>query len=518
MRLSGRLPWLAMFAYCVGVHILMLRISCPGCPTSVLAAEQAGFTDITETSGVAALVDDQYAAHPQWWLSGLHLVDLDTDGNLDLFLSTHGRGPALAVLGDGAGRFARAAGDYPSSEIHLAYDSDEDGKVDLTMTHQDGGGQWWHNRSRPGRLDFRATGITRGTNTARRQAMIDINRDGHADWLRGTGRGILFDFGNGRGGFVSNSRMLAVAAGRAEVLCLPQDVDGDGDMDLLTEWGHYENANGTSRILCNDGRMHFADVTAAAGLPQEALSIKGTGDVDQDGDPDLICLKRRQTFAIYLNDGSGHFTEKAGAVRGVEKGAAMASWGIAVTTDFDNDGLADILANGKHFLKILRGVGGGSFQYMNAVWDIRDLSASSVDDGLCFGDFDNDGDLDIVGYASIDGQRRIAVYRNDLPARNWLRVRPVGRAGNRPAAGAIIRVCEPATGRLLWREQVAIYDSQSASSYYAAAQTERHFGLGSRTHVDVSVEFYPSGAVVWKRGGRGGQTLAVEEPEETPGP
>ena len=94
------------------------------------------------------------------------------------------------------GRFVKASGSYPSSEIHLAYDSDEDGKVDLTMTHQDGGGQWWRNRSQPGKLDFEATGIMRGTNTARRQAMIDINRDGEVGWLRGMGKGILCDFGD----------------------------------------------------------------------------------------------------------------------------------------------------------------------------------------------------------------------------------------------------------------------------------------------------------------------------------
>ena len=513
MRPSRLLPWLATVACCAGISDPVSKTVGGDASASVLADEQPAFTDVTAACGVATLVDDHYAANPQWWLSGLHLVDLDGDGNLDLFLSSHGRGPALAGLGDGAGRFAKAAGTYPSSEIHLAYDSDEDGRVDLTMTYQDGGGQWWRNRCRPGKLDFQPTGITRGTNTARRQAMIDVNRDGNVDWLRGTGKGILFDFGDGKGGFAANSRMLSVTEGRAEVLCLPQDVDGDGDIDLLAEWGHYGNADGTSRILRNDGRMNFVDVTAAAGLPQEATSIKGTGDVDQDGDPDLICLKRRQTFAIYLNDGSGHFTEKDGAVRGVKKGAALASWGIAVTTDFDNDGVADVLVNGKYFLKIFRGTGGGSFQYMNEAWGIRDLSASSVDDGLCFGDVDGDGDLDVVGYTSIDGQRRIAVYRNDLPARNWLRVRPVGRSGNRGAAGAIIRVYEPGAQRLIWYEQVAIYDSQSAASYYALAQTERHFGLGNRTSVDLSVQFYPSGSVVWKRGVSARQTVDVREQE-----
>jgi hypothetical protein len=511
MKPSRSLPWLATLACCAGVHVRVSTIVGADASASPLAAEQPAFTDVTDVSGVATLVENYYAAHPQWWLSGLHLVDLDADGNLDLFLSSHGRGPSLVALGDGAGRFIKASGAYPSSEIHLAYDSDEDGKVDLTMTYQDGGGQWWRNRSQPGRLDFQATGITRGTNTARRQAMIDINRDGHVDWLRGAGKGILFDFGDGKGGFSSRSRMLPVTEGRAEVLCLPQDIDDDGDIDLLAEWGHYGNVDGTSRILSNDGRMNFTDVTASAGLPQEAVSIKGTGDFDQDGDPDLICLKRRRQFAIYLNDGNGRFTEKDGAVLGVNKGASMASWGIAVATDFDNDGVADILVNGKYFLKILRGTGGGSFQYMNDTWGIRDLSASSVDDGLCFGDVDGDGDLDVVGYTSIEGQRRIAIYRNDLPPRNWLRVRPFGRNGNRGAAGAIVRVYEPGTQHLIWYEQIAIYDSQSAASYYGLAQTERHFGLGARTRVDVSVQFYPSGSMAKERGVSSGQTLAVQE-------
>src|SRR5437763_415431 len=67
-----------------------------------------GFTDITKESGIADLVSEKYAKHPKWWLSGLHLVDLDGDGKLDLFLSAHGGGGALAALNDGKGRFSLA--------------------------------------------------------------------------------------------------------------------------------------------------------------------------------------------------------------------------------------------------------------------------------------------------------------------------------------------------------------------------------------------------------------------------
>src|SRR5262249_44335028 len=145
--------------------------------------------------------------------------------------------------------------------------------------------------------------------------------------------------------------------------------------------------------------------------------------------------------ALYLNDGKGHFQKSDGALVGMEQASMprYVSWGLAVVTDFDNDGIPDILWNGRNFLWLLRGTAEGKFVYMNKAWGIEDKSAASVDDGLCFGDIDGDGDLDIIGYTgSLDHQRKVKVYRNDLPAKNWIRVRPIGAAGNRGAAGAKI--------------------------------------------------------------------------------
>ena len=133
---------------------------------------------------------------------------------------------------------------------------------------------------------------------------------------------------------------------------------------------------------------------------------------------------------------------------------------------------------------------------------------------MCFGDTDADGDLDIVGYTGpLDGKRMLNVYRNDSPAQNWLRVRPVGLAGNRGAAGAKIRITEAGNAsKLLWFEQVQVLDSQMAHSYYSLAQTERHFGLGVRKEVDVSVEFYPSGKRVKKKAVAANATIQLTEP------
>ena len=169
-----------------------------------------------------------------------------------------------------------------------------------------------------------------------------------------------------------------------------------------------------------------------------------------------------------------------------------------VVTDFDNDGIPDVIMNGKCFLYVLRGNGDGTFTYMNKKWGISEMATAAVNEGLCFGDINEDGMLDIVACAgNPDKHKLVAVFRNDLPKKNWIRVRPVGAKGNRGAAGAVITLLEPRAGedKVLWREQVVFWGRQSSHSYYQTPVTERHFGLGQRDKVRVQVQFYPSGRV-----------------------
>ena len=502
--------WLALTETVLHLALPVKGATAASEPSRALLATP--FTDITRESGVAEAIARHYTLHPKWWLSGLNFVDLDGDGKLDLFFAAHGAGRSLAMLGDGHGRFRVAPGSYPPSEIHLPYDLNEDGKLDLQVTWQDGGGRWWFNESTPGRLSFRESNVTAGQ--ARISAMIDLNCDGKADWLHER-PGVVFEFGDGKGGFPTAGQ-LEVAPTRNEINVHPADLNGDGFMDLAVQWGRYDFEKGRSRIYFNDGKMNFKNATAAAGLFEEGLVIKGVGDANQDGHLDLLVLETRQP-ELYLNDGHGEFTRKPGAIAGMAAASKprYLSWGLAVVADFDNDGVTDILWNGRNFLWALQGTGSGQFVYANREWGIEDKAAASVDDRLCFGDLDSDGDLDIVGYTgSLDGQRQVRVYRNDLPARTWLRVRLVGTAGNRGAAGAKIRVTEAGQpGKLLAFEQVMILNSQSAHSYYACAPTERHFGLGQRAAVDVSVEFYPSGKRVSKNGVKANSTVIVVEEE-----
>jgi hypothetical protein len=113
--------------------VLTAAISAPLVPArsaeSAPATPAPAFTDVTKESRVAEAITRHYATYPNWWLSGLNLVDLDGDGHPDLFFAAHGAGRSLAMLGDGQGHFTVAEGSYPPSEIHLPYDINEDGKA-----------------------------------------------------------------------------------------------------------------------------------------------------------------------------------------------------------------------------------------------------------------------------------------------------------------------------------------------------------------------------------------------------
>ncbi|MFO0966215.1 MAG: Calx-beta domain-containing protein [Gemmataceae bacterium] len=474
------------------------------------------FTNINAASGIDAIVNQMYQTNPDWWLSGEHLVDLDNDGALDLFLDSHGGGNAIAALNDGHGHFTRVtSGSFPTTEIHEMVDINGDGKVDLSATFQDGGGQWWINNSTPGHVNFTPTSVTRGTNTSRSQVLFDFNGDGKVDWFRSAPPGLVVDFGDGNGGFTEGSLSFVIAGtdSNDNASFLPADFDGDGKTDLLVlVGGNYDGTPGKTLYWHNNGNLTFTDMTASAGIPANGTIAKGIGDFDQDGDVDFIAIQNKSMPpVIYLNDGHGHFTVKPNAISGVAAGSLdYTSWGTAITTDVDNDGILDIIMDGKYYLKVLRGTGGGNFTYMNDTWGIKDTAAMSVDDGVAFGDIDGDGDIDMIGYNQTFPTRTLNVYRNDVAQGNWLNVRPVGLPGDAGAAGAKISIFAAGTNQLLWFEQIAQYDFQVATSYYGYGQTERHFGLGSRTTVDVVVE-WPDGRVTRLNGVAANQTLQVVE-------
>ncbi len=487
---------------------------------------EGGFTDVTQESGVGEAIATHLKAFPKVWLSGLTLVDLDGDGALDLQVGSHSgpTTPAAMLRNDGKGHFTYLDPKmsiprgprpseplpYPGGEIRLAWDINEDGKLDLLCSWHDGGGALYLNESKPEEWSFKRSELL--DPFSRAVAIGDLNGDGRVDYIAGHDRSdrITVLLGKKGGGFEKS----APIPGLQESAAILVDLDGDGKLDLLVSQRGY---SATKRmVIHNDGDMTFTPMTAEAGLDENAGSIHGVGDLNGDGSPDLICIEGKEVV-LYMNDGKGHFKAKPDALKGFDKvrnRPHYTNWGGAVVTDFDNDGIPDFIMNGRNFLYVFRGLGNGTYAYMNEAWKIPDGAWSAVDEGLCFGDVNGDGLLDLVVCAKgPEGKEKgVALLRNDLPKKHWLNVRLVGREGNRAAAGAQIRITPAGdAGTLLWQEQVAIWGRQSFHSYYGAAQTERHFGLGDREAVDVSVTFHPSGKRIEKKGVRADATIVIQE-------
>ncbi|MBM4041903.1 MAG: VCBS repeat-containing protein, partial [Planctomycetes bacterium] len=427
---------------------LLLLCAIAAAPDTVPPPPGKPFTNVTRESGVAAVVAAHFANAPKWWMSGIDLLDIDGDGDLDLHLGSHGGPSAAAAINDGKGHFTYIdpklavprgvrANDpipYPGGEIRLAFDFDEDGKVDILASWHDGGGVLYRNDCTPNAWAFTRPRTLDHFNRA--CAMADMDRDGIADYLADEGGRanpqIAIYFGKGDGTF-PRKQLIAGSYEEGGPICV--DIDGDGDLDMLVSRRGYHPPG--RRIFVNDGKLGFTNATKEAGLNEEGGSIHGVGDLDADGDLDLICVEGEKApfrLLICLNDGKGHFTPQPNAIAGGDKlRIANTNWGGAILTDFDNDAVPDIIVNGKYFLYVLRGTGSGKFEAVNDAWGLPTTAWSAVDEGLCFGDIDGDGDLDILtcGKGAEGREKGIEVFRNDLPRQNWLRVRPIGRKGNR---------------------------------------------------------------------------------------
>ncbi len=182
------------------------------------------------------------------------------------------------------------------------------------------------------------------------------------------------------------------------------DYDNDGDLDILLT-GQDSSGNAISRIYGNDNGS-FADIGANLG---GAYSSSATwGDYDNDGDLDIMVTGQYSTFGriryLYRND-EGTFTDVYPPISAVSSGSV--AWG-----DFDKDGDLDLLITGytgsEYIARVYRNHG-GTFAEIFA--GLTAVSASSV----AWGDYDNDGDLDILltGYSSASSSRVAKLYRND---------------------------------------------------------------------------------------------------------
>ena len=213
---------------------------------------------------------------------------------------------------------------------------------------------------------------------------------------------------NGNGAFSKiNAGIIGTYAGAVAW----GDFDNDGDLDIVLSGG--VEGGDISKVYRNEGNGNFTDIQA--NMTGVSWSAVAWGDYDNDHDLDLLLAGEvnngpsdEHISKIYRNDGGGVFTDINAGLIGASRGSV--AWG-----DYDSDGDLDILLTGGYGLyneysvsKIYRNDGDEVFTDINA--DLRDVSFSDA----AWGDYDNDGDLDILltGWKNMSGPRT-NVYRND---------------------------------------------------------------------------------------------------------
>jgi hypothetical protein len=217
----------------------------------------------------------------------------------------------------------------------------------------------------------------------------DFNNDGRLDVLvsgdDGYGNPVTKLYENeGNNIFTEiNSNIIPVIANIAL-----GDYDNDGNLDVLLTGSDTKTSNAITKIYRNDGNAVFTDINVK--IPNYSRSSCAFGDYDNDGDLDILIAGTNtiNISKIYRNDGNGIFTDVNANLK--EAFVSSVAW-----FDYDNDGFLDALITGKdnklnYYSKIYHNDGNDIFTEINA--GLVGVGWSSV---AC-GDYDNDGDLDLI--------------------------------------------------------------------------------------------------------------------------
>jgi hypothetical protein len=286
-------------------------------------------------------------------------------------------------------------------------DLNGEGRPDLAVATSNGHQVFFNSDGGPWR-----TGALLGA-ADRSVVLGDCNNDGWRDVFTTSGPASVYFFRNAKDGGFIDERVRSGLANQNPEGAAVLDYNRDGLLDYVQPDG--ADAGGHMGLWRNTGDCIFTETTAAAGLPRSGL---GNGeqviavDYDVDGDVDLFYTRSQGLtngeLHLYRNNGSGTFTEISTAAKLGAAAQIVYRAGIAVG-DWDNDGDFDLF--------IGRAQGGQRSLLRNDISSFTDVTASSGDlvastnavEGCSFGDFDNDGllDLYVAGSSTAD-----ELYRN----------------------------------------------------------------------------------------------------------
>lgn len=493
------------------------------------------FTEISQFAGINHTV---YS--PVQLGGGAAFFDYNNDGWEDIYI-TGGLNRDKLYHNNGDGTFTErgaAAGLHAAALFYtmgvVTGDIDNDGDRDVLVTTWGGDLDWaiplrnilYRNNGNGTFTDIaQAAGLTDAAWSVS-ACMGDYNLDGYLDIYIGdyvdenrfirdsiTNQIIGFNhtgyqnnlyLNNGNNTFTDVAAQFAVNDSGTTLAVTFTDYDNDHDPDLyvVNDFGAWVLPNALHR---NERPLNqFADVSVTSGANAAIYGMGvAAGDYDEDGDLDYYITNIGDNV-LYRNNSNGTFTEVAAAagVLATYTGDSLFStgWGTAFL-DYDNDTWLDLfVANGripavniigtgeKDPHKLFKNNANGTFTDVSGMEGITDTVKGR---GFATGDYDNDGDLDMVVVCMhhlANGQAKVLLYRNDQTnGRHWLKVAVQGTTNSRDAFGTRVEVY---AGGRKWIREI-----DGGSSHASQNSSIAHFGLANYTTID-------SVAVIWPGGNR----------------
>ena len=446
------------------------------------------FTDVTAKSGMTR----------SGWGQGCCVGDYDNDGLNDLFVTYYGQNILYRNHGDGTFTDVTAKAGLTQNRMRwnsgcAFVDYDRDGRLDLFVANYID-------------FDLKTAPLPEAAGCAYKGMQVACGPPG----LDG-GKNILYR-NNGDGTFtdVSAKSGMLDTIGTYGLSVTVADLDNDGWPDIYvandsTAATYYQNQkDGTFKDMAIETGIAYSP----DGKPQAGMGV-AVGDFNRDGLLDIVKTNfAGDTDSLYQNLGDGTFEDHT-YLSGLGINTRYLGWGVGFV-DLDNDGWLDIFISNGHVYPevdgshldapyaehkyVYRNLRNGQFEEVTTIAGTG-MTNPVAARGCAFGDFDNDGDMDVVVNCVNSVPQLLRC--DAATARNWIKIRVVGKKSNRAGIGT--RITVTATTATQDKSGVGkqplkqVEEVRSGGSYYSQNDLRIHFGLDTATKVDEVELVWPSG-------------------------